>query len=697
VERGVYFDAWFPRQHNYHPSLPARRLRMIEQLREYRSTTLVWAALGGGSISLPYLEGEAFGHIDPRFRVYGFVNDSEFIAACDRAGIRVFGVVFEAGGWEFPVELDDDESEVLAMNELRGAGTRGWMGLREFSQNRYPKLWKPVEHYFPDGLRNSLGEPVTDIIEECCSRDIHGNPCHCLWVEVPDREHACYAMDRNNPVWREYLKAVIRIQIDAGVHGVQLDEAELPITTMQYGGCFCRECMTQFREYLQGLETAPPELAGVDLETFHYGEWLLGQGYDFKEGRERSPLFAHYMRFQRGAITRYFGELADYAREYGRSRGREVLVSGNFFNMFEHYYALEPKTDLLITEMRNTRDRQPAWYRYVAGFAGGKPVIVVENPYGGVVPELVEELERGRGDDRFRTSVYEGYALGAGMSLPYGSWMGSEIEDAFYAPHELCVEIGGFLAEHEALFSAESAAEVGVVFSIESSLEQEEAARTALANNILNLLPDQLAPFWAASEALCDALQPYDVVMFPDGTLRADTVTAADLARYRVLVLPDCGILTDRQADALLGYLDGGGRAIVAGRLGDNLDAGRQKRLAGHARARRVAAPAEVVAALPDGPQVTAPEGLDAAVGLHRVADGVAVHILRYAYDAAADRVRDLQEMEIRVRLEDVHVTAAEAVPSGVDVELASAGPVHTLRLRDVPLYTIVILRTGRR
>jgi hypothetical protein len=697
VERGVYFDAWFPRQHNYHPSLPARRLRMIEQLREYRSTTLVWAALGGGSISLPYLEGEAFGHIDPRFRVYGFVNDSEFIAACDRAGIRVFGVVFEAGGWEFPVELDDDESEVLAMNELRGAGTRGWMGLREFSQNRYPKLWKPVEHYFPDGLRNSLGEPVTDIIEECCSRDIHGNPCHCLWVEVPDREHACYAMDRNNPVWREYLKAVIRIQIDAGVHGVQLDEAELPITTMQYGGCFCRECMTQFREYLQGLETAPPELAGVDLETFHYGEWLLGQGYDFKEGRERSPLFAHYMRFQRGAITRYFGELADYAREYGRSRGREVLVSGNFFNMFEHYYALEPKTDLLITEMRNTRDRQPAWYRYVAGFAGGKPVIVVENPYGGVVPELVEELERGRGDDRFRTSVYEGYALGAGMSLPYGSWMGSEIEDAFYAPHELCVEIGGFLAEHEALFSAESAAEVGVVFSIESSLEQEEAARTALANNILNLLPDQLAPFWAASEALCDALQPYDVVMFPDGTLRADTVTAADLARYRVLVLPDCGILTDRQADALLGYLDGGGRAIVAGRLGDNLDAGRQKRLAGHARALRVAAPAEVVAALPDGPQVTAPEGLDAAVGLHRVADGVAVHILRYAYDAAADRVRDLQEMEIRVRLEDVHVTAAEAVPSGVDVELASAGPVHTLRLRDVPLYTIVILRTGRR
>ena len=116
-------------------------------------------------------------------------------------------------------------------------------------------------------------------------------------------------------------------------------------------------------------------------------------------------------------------------------------MSGNFFNMFEHYYALEPKADMLITEMRNTRYRQPAWYRYVAGFSGAKPVVVVENPYGGVVPELIDLLGRGKGYDRFRMSLYEAAALGVNMSLPYGSWMGSEIEDAFYAPHELCVEI----------------------------------------------------------------------------------------------------------------------------------------------------------------------------------------------------------------------------------------------------------------
>ena len=241
MERGVYFDAWFPNQHCYHPSLPGRRLRMIDHLVDYRATTLVWAAMGGGSISLPYLEEEAFGTIDSRFRFYGFVNDSEFVKECQKKGIKVFGIVFEVQGWEIPAELNEDESQILSFNELRGEGKRVWMGLREFGQNRYPKLWPPFEKYFPNGLIDSDGNPVTDLIENCVSRDIHGVACHARWVECTDREHECYLMDRNNPVWREYLKAIIRIQIDAGVDGIQLDEAELPITSFQYGGCFCKD------------------------------------------------------------------------------------------------------------------------------------------------------------------------------------------------------------------------------------------------------------------------------------------------------------------------------------------------------------------------------------------------------------------------------------------------------------------------
>ena len=75
-----------------------------------------------------------------------------------------------------------------------------------------------------------------------------------------------YLMDRNNPVWREYLKAIIRIQIDAGVAGVQLDEADLPIFATGYGGCFCKDCMKLFRAWLQALELEdlPADLADTD-------------------------------------------------------------------------------------------------------------------------------------------------------------------------------------------------------------------------------------------------------------------------------------------------------------------------------------------------------------------------------------------------------------------------------------------------
>ncbi|HEX2051875.1 MAG TPA: hypothetical protein VHJ34_14750 [Actinomycetota bacterium] len=694
VERPVYFDAWFPRQHCYHPSLPPRRLRMIDDLVDYEATVLVWSALGGGSISLPYLEQEAFGDVDARFRFYGFVNDAEFIAACRAHGIKVFGIVFEVQGWEVPVELSHDEDRVLALNELRGSGRRGWLGLREFSQNRYPKLWPPFETYFPDGLVNSDGERVTDLLEECCSRDIHGNPCHARWVECPDREHYCYAMDRNNPVWRRYLEAIVRIQVDAGVDGVQLDEAELPLTSLQYGGCFCKDCMKGFRDYLRAR---PGEIAGElapdELESFHYGRWLLERGFDFKEDQARAPLFLSYLRFQRAQIARYFRELADYARAYARSKGRSVLVSGNFFNLQDDYLALEPSVDVIVTEMRNTTYRQPDWYRYAAGFARDKALVVVENPYGGVVPELVDELKRGRGYDLFRMSTYEAAALGASMSVPYGAWMGSVVEDSFWPPHDLCVEVQQWLARHEALFSRSSAARTAVVYSAASNFELE-TRDPALADNTRNPVADERLPFWDACASLSDALQPYDVVFFHDGELRPDDASADELARYATVVLPHCHVQTERQGRALLGFLDAGGRVARIGPAGANLDPALRAALEEH---RATVAVERGVDAVAGARQVRSSRPLDAALHLQRVADGIALHLVRYDYDRARDALPRLDEVTIEVEL-DGRFGAATAfgAPSPPSIGFECRDGVHALTLRDVPLYSVVLLAPER-
>ncbi len=701
MERGVYFDAWFPRQHNYHPSLPARRLRMVDDLRDYRATVLVWSALGGGSIALPYLEEEAFGEIPARFQVYGFVNDSEFIRECQKHGIKVFGIVFEVQGWEFPVELNEAEDTILSFNELRHApgSKRAWMGLREFGQNRYPKLWAPLEKYFPNGLVNSDGERVTDIMTECASVDIYGQPCHALWVECPDREHYCYTMDRNNPVWREYLKAIIRIQIDAGVDGIQLDEAELPLTTIQYGGCFCKDCMKGFRAYLQALpaDQLAAELAGVDLANFHYGTWLLQQGYDFKTRRDESPLYFTYIRYQRGQIKRYFAELCDYAREYAASKGRTMLVSGNFFNLNDEYYPLEPSVDLIITEMRNTRYRQPEWYRYVCGFAAGahgaKPVVVVENPYGGVVPELIDLLGHGRGYDLFRLSLYEAAAMGANMSAPYGSWMGSRQEDAFYAPHDLVVEIQNFIADHEQLFSPKSYAELGVVFSTESNFELI-ARQAAFADNLRNESVAGLEiSFWEVAAQLSQTAQPYDVVFFPDDKLRADSVTFEQLQWYRTLVLPQCSYLTPNQADVLTRYLEGGGQLVAIAPLGANLSQAQRDALVKHPGIKTYRTAVEALASDCLGqPQVRIDQEADLGLHVQRLDGGAAVHIVNYAYDSAQDRVVPVEAVELSIRLPQPFAAATVFVPGAQPrrIEVDVADTIHRVRLDSLGVYTIV-------
>lgn len=688
MHRGVYFDAWFPRQHCYHPSLPPRRLRMVDDLVDYRATVLVWASMGGGSLSLPYLEQEAFGPVDARSRFYGFVNDSEFVAACHERGIKVLGIVFEAQGWEFPVELTDDEDEVLALNELRGVGKRDWMGLREFSSNRYPKLWKPVEHYFPGGLVNSDGEPVTDLVEECVVRDIHQQPCHAHWVECPDREHQCFYMDRNNPVWREYLKAVIRIQVDAGVDGIQLDEAELPMGAFQYGACFCKDCMKGFRAYLQELpdDRRDPALAGVDLATFHYGEWLLARGHDFKTARETTPLFGDYYAFQCLSIKRYFAELADYARAYARSQGREIIVSGNFFNLEPMYLALADDVDLVITEMRNTTYRQPEWYRYVAAFAGSKDVVVVENPYGGVVPELIGLLAEGRGHDLFRLSLFEAAAMGANMSVPYGSWMGSVIEDSFYAPHGLATEIQAFLADHEPLFARDTANEVAVVFGVAST--RELIARADAGDNTTNARDASVVvPYRVVTETLAGAAVPFDVVIWSDGVTAPDRASAEALARYATVVLPDVHTMTPQQVAALEGYLAAGGTVVTTDRVAPELP-GHERVVHAHREA--------VDELLPHGRQVetTAP----VAANLQQLADGSsALHLVNYDYDPAADAVRPVADVTLRVRLPKDKQRATLVTPDGrrTPLDLVREDDRHLVRIESLGLYSIVVLHDG--
>jgi hypothetical protein len=647
---------------------------MVEDLERYHGTALVWSALGGGSVSLPFLEHEADGPVALRDRLYGVLTDREFIAECDRRGIKVFGVVFEAQGWEFPVELSDDETEVVALNELRGVGRPGWLGLREFGQDRYPALWPSFATYFPDGLRNSRGEPVTDLVEECASRALDGSLHRARWVECPDRTHQCYYMDRNNPVWREYLKAVIRIQVDAGVHGVQLDEAATPLMTLQYGGCFCHDCTAGFREHLSSLAPAdlPAELEGEDLSTFDYGELLRKRDVDPLVAGAGTPVIHEYFTFQRKAITATFLELADYARTYAASRGREVLVTGNLYNVFPFYNGVLEHVDLVVTEMRNVGYRQPEWFRYAVGMAGGKQVLVVENPYGGMIPRLLRRLDQGQAHDLARLLAYEACAMGANMTLPYGSWMGSEIEDAFSLPDTLALEIQSFLKLVDPLLATVSANDVAVLYDVASnarlSLERE-----LFADNRVNDTDDAVpAPFWSLAAELGRHGVPFDVLPVNDDVVPARRLAAADLARYSAVVVPGSPELPGWAVTELAAFEAGGGVVVRDVGLAGESAADPQ------GRALRRIRELSRVEVRTDGP---------IGVNTHAAGgDRAVVHLVNYDVDLEAGRVRTQHDVRIRVR-------GARSATARV---LRPDGPPLQLRTHPVGADVEVVLPTLR-
>lgn len=693
MERGVYFDGWYPNEHCYHPSMPPRRVTMADDLSEMGATMLVWAGLGGGVISLPYLEDEAFGAIPQRFRQHGYVNESEFIAYTKERGIDLFGIVFEAQAWEFPAEVAD--GEVLAQNQLRGVGTETTMGLREFSTDSGPAWWKPFRHYFPDGLVNSDGEQVTDLWEEVVSRDLEGRPLRAHWVEVDGKGQVCHLADRNNPVWREYLKAIVRIQVDAGAPGIQLDETDVPLLALRYGGCFCKDCVKGFRTFLQGLPEPPSELAGVDLSRFDYRQWLLDQGFRSGTAPQRFPLYAEYCRFLQHAITETFHEIASYAKEYAASQGKQVRVAGNFYDCAPFYEAMVDDVDVLVTEMRETKYQQPWYFRHGVGMAKGRPLVAVENPYGGVTEDLLSRIRSGRAYDLFRLSIFEASAMGANMSLPYGSWLGTEVKDSYWVPKSLAVETGRFLASIDDVTSNVSAHSTAVVYSVPSvmraMMDSDMFSDEGRWFEPVTAVDARPSSYWETIEHLSRSGRTFDSIVLPDESLRQDDTSAETFAPYDVVVVPDAWNISRRQHDALADYLASGGSVVVNGAYGTELPDGVAADVRDHERTVRTDDVSSISLLVPQDVEGEFDEST--ATSIHRLADGTtAVHVVNFAYDETTDSVAPRKAFSVGVRLEKPARSATVHRPGSepVAVPIATADGVTTATVDQLDLYAVV-------
>jgi hypothetical protein len=80
-------------------------------------------------------------------------------------------------------------------------------------------------------------------------------------------------------------------------------------------------------------------------------------------------------------------------------------------------------------------------------------------------------------------------------------------------------------------------------------------------------------------------------------------------------------------------------------------------------------------------------------VTLQRIERGAALHLIRYDHEEDRDEVTPLAALDLEVRLPFEPASAAVVDPLGeATLEWDGDGSTVRLRLRDVPLYAIVIL-----
>jgi hypothetical protein len=254
--------------------------------------------------------------------------------------------------------------------------------------------------------------------------------------------------------------------------------------------------------------------------------------------------------------------------------------------------------------------------------------------------------------------------------------MGAVIEDSFWAPHDVVVEVQDFIADHDRLYTSDSMSEVAMLHSARSAHDWLEAHGFATPH-----------PFWEVGERLVAQHQPFDVITLPDGVLREDTIVTADLLRYRTVILPECSFLTAAQTAAVRGYLEAGGRVIATGTLDPAAAAALE-----HPNLVR-----DDEVRLAD-PQVRLEPSVDLALAIHRVSDKeAAIHVIRYDHDDEHDEVPVLPRMQLDVRLprpfRTVDVLSPRGETKGRLTFSREVRELHRIELEDVGIYTVLRLR----
>ena len=326
-----------------------------------------------------------------------------------------------------------------------------------------------------------------------------------------------------NPRWIELQKQVARVTAEAGFDGLQFDV--YPYAIEPGYQCCCPHCKDAWSRHSKSLFGSPQPMPGLDSGKLDFRRpvdralktWRLRNFVDFVKAVEADVRKSHPNFI---IIMNHGGGTPDFTYE---------AVNG----------ALKyPSTELW--HLRLGDDSSLYLYSSTEAANGAKMI------------GLINFAEQMKPDYRYRAALAEAYAAGGTFYAVTGK---REDGGALRTSHDYC----DFFRLHQDWYNGtRSEAEVAVLYSWrDQAFMQGDSVTEAKVE-----FDPKRDHYQRAAAVLARMGVPHDCVIVEKG------LSGRGLGRYKIVVVPELSIVSDKDAAALEGYVRAGGRLLVIGEMG---------------------------------------------------------------------------------------------------------------------------------
>ncbi len=370
------------------------------------------------------------------------------------------------------------------------------------------------------------------------------------WITVrpdgsfPHYRYAPYGQERtgrfetwgcpNNPYFSRLMEGRIRSQAETGIDGVYIDWTQMAGKT-----CYCTYCEKEFRTYLS--KHLPPEAAlkkygkadyeNAGLPTTNtdpfWMEWIIFRGHTLAEFHKRLRTVArlHYPHFMISGNV--YGGFGYGAIAYDAAGNMELFGREGY-----HDFIYSEIQEYLDTAPRKNEDgvkisNSPS-LKFLTAAAHGKPVIVYATE---ITPPIFPDPTP--------------QCLGAMAQINIAESVANQaiFREKRETPPE-ATEIYNFLHRNEThIMGAHKTGTLAILASMNQYFAREQSYTFSL------------------SRVLADAGIAH--VQFVE-----DDILNGNISNFDVIVLPYIPLLSTEKQNALIRYVENGGRLVILGRTG---------------------------------------------------------------------------------------------------------------------------------